>query len=214
MEATAGATSAAGEGASLLVVTRHGGKLAGMANENALDPTHWTWSKFDELNARHFGAKLVRPQAILRSSMGHRDAQSVETTVDGKRVSMIWIDGAVLDADREAASDSLLHEMIHQELAVNDGDPDLDHADRFVTRADEIGRSLGLRPCRTPQWSATQIQQVATVWPKVQREAAKLSPAQGGPRRSEVGRNDLCPCGSGKKFKRCCLNGSTGQEQR
>ncbi len=20
-----------------------------------------------------------------------------------------------------------------------------------------------------------------------------------------VGRNDLCPCGSGKKFKRCCL---------
>lgn len=22
----------------------------------------------------------------------------------------------------------------------------------------------------------------------------------------EVGRNDICPCGSGKKFKRCCLN--------
>ena len=21
-----------------------------------------------------------------------------------------------------------------------------------------------------------------------------------------VGRNDLCPCGSGKKFKKCCLN--------
>ena len=21
-----------------------------------------------------------------------------------------------------------------------------------------------------------------------------------------VGRNDLCPCGSGKKYKRCCLN--------
>ena len=26
----------------------------------------------------------------------------------------------------------------------------------------------------------------------------------------KIGRNDLCPCGSGKKFKRCCLNeGST-----
>jgi SEC-C motif len=24
---------------------------------------------------------------------------------------------------------------------------------------------------------------------------------------SKVGRNDSCPCGSGKKFKRCCLNG-------
>lgn len=24
-----------------------------------------------------------------------------------------------------------------------------------------------------------------------------------------VGRNDPCPCGSGKKFKRCCLFGAT-----
>ncbi|MBF0383979.1 MAG: SEC-C domain-containing protein [Magnetococcales bacterium] len=22
----------------------------------------------------------------------------------------------------------------------------------------------------------------------------------------KVGRNDPCPCGSGKKFKKCCLN--------
>jgi len=22
----------------------------------------------------------------------------------------------------------------------------------------------------------------------------------------KVGRNDICPCGSGKKFKKCCLN--------
>ncbi|MEM6825795.1 MAG: SEC-C metal-binding domain-containing protein [Pseudomonadota bacterium] len=22
----------------------------------------------------------------------------------------------------------------------------------------------------------------------------------------KLGRNDLCPCGSGRKFKRCCLN--------
>jgi len=26
--------------------------------------------------------------------------------------------------------------------------------------------------------------------------------------REEVGRNDLCPCGSGKKYKRCCLGSS------
>ena len=23
----------------------------------------------------------------------------------------------------------------------------------------------------------------------------------------KLGRNDLCPCGSGKRFKRCCLKG-------
>jgi hypothetical protein len=31
----------------------------------------------------------------------------------------------------------------------------------------------------------------------------------GGPERNPlryVGRNDPCPCGSGKKFKKCCLN--------
>ncbi|MFN5533520.1 MAG: SEC-C metal-binding domain-containing protein, partial [Planctomycetaceae bacterium] len=25
-------------------------------------------------------------------------------------------------------------------------------------------------------------------------------------RRERVGRNDPCPCGSGKKFKNCCMN--------
>jgi uncharacterized protein YecA (UPF0149 family) len=25
------------------------------------------------------------------------------------------------------------------------------------------------------------------------------------PKRNTVGRNDPCPCGSGRKFKRCCL---------
>jgi len=29
---------------------------------------------------------------------------------------------------------------------------------------------------------------------------------------SKVGRNDLCPCGSGKKFKKCCMN--TQQRQK
>jgi len=24
--------------------------------------------------------------------------------------------------------------------------------------------------------------------------------------KNKIGRNDPCPCGSGKKFKKCCLN--------
>ena len=32
-------------------------------------------------------------------------------------------------------------------------------------------------------------------------------------RQPKVGRNDLCPCGSGKKFKQCC-EGKTGQMSR
>ncbi len=30
----------------------------------------------------------------------------------------------------------------------------------------------------------------------------------------EIGRNDLCPCGSGKKYKRCCIWNSQQEPQR
>ena len=32
--------------------------------------------------------------------------------------------------------------------------------------------------------------------------------------RVEVGRNELCPCGSGKKYKRCCLGSSSDPSVR
>jgi uncharacterized protein len=43
--------------------------------------------------------------------------------------------------------------------------------------------------------------------PQAAREVAALEPPQGpavNPYK-HVGRNDPCPCGSGKKFKKCCL---------
>ena len=27
------------------------------------------------------------------------------------------------------------------------------------------------------------------------------------PEETQIGRNDLCPCGSGKKYKKCCMKG-------
>ncbi len=35
---------------------------------------------------------------------------------------------------------------------------------------------------------------------------AKPLPSSANENRPKVGRNDPCPCGSGKKFKKCCLN--------
>jgi preprotein translocase subunit SecA len=51
------------------------------------------------------------------------------------------------------------------------------------------------------------------------REVAKITGTSGGdgsdkkqPKRNtasdKVGRNDPCPCGSGKKYKKCCGSGS------
>lgn len=37
---------------------------------------------------------------------------------------------------------------------------------------------------------------------QARREAGEFEPAP--PARTTAGRNDLCPCGSGKKFKKCC----------
>jgi uncharacterized protein len=40
------------------------------------------------------------------------------------------------------------------------------------------------------------------------RKLARIREAAGRPappvRRNKIGRNDPCPCGSGKKYKRCC----------
>ena len=38
---------------------------------------------------------------------------------------------------------------------------------------------------------------------EVQRLMNPSNPIQAG---AKVGRNDPCPCGSGKKFKKCCMN--------
>ncbi|MEN6403156.1 MAG: SEC-C metal-binding domain-containing protein [Armatimonadia bacterium] len=45
----------------------------------------------------------------------------------------------------------------------------------------------------------------------MQAQAAELPEAGGGPVRTvsngepKIGRNDPCPCGSGKKYKACCM---------
>lgn len=43
--------------------------------------------------------------------------------------------------------------------------------------------------------------------PAVRPGTTRVSPPQAHASRERVGRNEPCPCGSGKKFKRCCLRG-------
>ncbi|MFH1888815.1 MAG: preprotein translocase subunit SecA [Candidatus Omnitrophota bacterium] len=48
---------------------------------------------------------------------------------------------------------------------------------------------------------AAQANPMAEALPSETRKAVKQSPQVSGPK---VGRNDPCPCGSGKKYKKCC----------
>ncbi|MBW2527693.1 MAG: YchJ family protein [Deltaproteobacteria bacterium] len=47
-----------------------------------------------------------------------------------------------------------------------------------------------------------EFQKVRGKWRYVDGEMVKPKPVKVGPK---IGRNDPCPCGSGKKYKKCCL---------
>lgn len=51
-----------------------------------------------------------------------------------------------------------------------------------------------------------RLQQLGDHWKQEQAQAAKRDAVMHAIQRGEikVGRNDLCPCGSGRKFKKCC----------
>ncbi|MGB2727569.1 MAG: SEC-C metal-binding domain-containing protein [Halobacteriota archaeon] len=44
---------------------------------------------------------------------------------------------------------------------------------------------------------------------KKQIEDSKSKFTKGKSKEKEIGRNDPCPCGSGKKYKKCCLGKDT-----
>lgn len=48
------------------------------------------------------------------------------------------------------------------------------------------------------------LQIIAAYWRDLERPLPRSEPV----RSTKVGRNDPCPCGSGKKFKKCCGSGS------
>jgi uncharacterized protein len=39
----------------------------------------------------------------------------------------------------------------------------------------------------------------------LQHRENRPTPRSGAPLRTKTGRNDPCPCGSGRKYKKCCL---------
>jgi preprotein translocase subunit SecA len=58
---------------------------------------------------------------------------------------------------------------------------------------------LEMKIGETAQLQETQ-QQAEVIGGHISEEGAKIVKAES----EKVGRNDLCPCGSGKKYKKCC----------
>lgn len=53
-----------------------------------------------------------------------------------------------------------------------------------------------------PHWERAQFRRRGKVW--YYTEGAMVTPGTSSHGGAKVGRNDPCPCGSGKKYKKCC----------
>jgi len=69
--------------------------------------------------------------------------------------------------------------------------------------AEDVEIALGLRGRRATPAPKYMVLPVGGIpWKDADRDQQKT---QASPRHAKVGRNDPCPCGSGKKYKKCCL---------
>lgn len=76
----------------------------------------------------------------------------------------------------------------------------------FTQATDWIGHDSSIEEMeRTHQEIITNVRKIHAFWLKQRCDTPSLHPPI---TRSEpkIGRNDPCPCGSGKKFKKCCLH--------
>lgn len=96
---------------------------------------------------------------------------------------------------------------------------DLDKAARIISqalevadlrdRADVADRAIEIFKARGENEKAARLSNELSKWSENQRKGRSktlLNHESGGVKADKVGRNEPCPCGSGKKYKKCCAN--------
>jgi len=73
-------------------------------------------------------------------------------------------------------------------------------ANRHSQFIDDVVTEMEWWACFRPEPSSTRSKTISSVGFDYHR------PANSKPREAKIGRNDPCPCGSGKKYKKCCLH--------
>ena len=79
----------------------------------------------------------------------------------------------------------------------------------FTEKTNWRGHDLGYeKMVKTQQAIAANVRKIHAYWLERRTEYAPVTEPvrRKAPR---VGRNDPCPCGSGKKYKKCCLRRAT-----
>ncbi len=124
----------------------------------------------------------------LKSGIGLRGYAQVDPKIEYKREALIMFE-SMSTSIREEVTDLIFKIRVKPETI--ERYKDVWHPDNFVYQDSEN---------LVPEAPVSQKERVAST-SSSQQEEQKLEPIRIG---SKVGRNQPCPCGSGKKFKQCC----------
>jgi hypothetical protein len=132
------------------------------------------------------GARGTRPGRVFGVTVGIDDGVLEVVDAVWSRRAVAWLEGALDDELRAAL------------------------ARRFQEARARVDAALGERGAADPaleELGAVRIPEgrLEAVLAGFERGLAALEGRRGGARAPRTGRNDPCPCGSGRKYKRCCL---------
>jgi uncharacterized protein len=194
------------------------GFLTGIAiGPELIRPSEWlplisggeapAFADLDEANAI-LGSLMARYNEVLREVADDALAPVFWTDRNGTTIAVDWAEGFLQAIKLRAAA--------WEPLFTSNRDGKLLLPILSLCR-DKNGQSLlGLPPEANDRLAAQTVEfipgcviAIAAYWRRrgPRPISASLKPAShGGPNRAgtKVGRNDPCPCGSGKKFKKCC----------
>jgi hypothetical protein len=158
----------------------------------------------------------------------HAPATTDESMIIENLARQFWfrrraarLEAAALDADDLSRFALMMRYRITAERAFSKALEDLRKAHQsrpigFVSKSTPPQPEIGFVSRRRPSRPANSSHMNANLPSRAREQAVDTNPSSSNPpqppigfvsqrRYQKIGRNELCPCGSGKKYKRCCL---------
>ncbi len=196
-----------------MVLTELDGFLAGVVvSQDMIMPSEWmaciwgddTAGFVDEKQAQHvMGAIMMMYNSIIEMLQNGAYAPLYDFDNDGSALWEIWLDGFWKAA--------MLRQKDWEAMILDEKNPELQHTVSTVTRLQQLAFLSGedMEPLKGDDGlceHAEDLLPVAVELLHQYRMNQPIIPHRTPVTREKIGRNDPCPCGSGKKFKKCCLH--------
>jgi hypothetical protein len=149
-----------------------------------------TWAKVTER------ANFLGDRAVILAEAGWRDEvhQQIEEVLH-EFPDDVWVRIKIGDAHRGLGEMEMAERSYRDALKQTVEDYDRDGVlERLVPLLENLGREDEVRALKADEGSRRAEKSAGP---------ADETPAGARPASSKIGRNDLCPCGSGKKYKKC-----------